>query len=419
MNRRSEEKKKRIKAGIGGFNMGGMYILCGAFCVLAVVLTFVQASVQYQLREESLELKPKEELIKLKSMASAHTQDEIYDVKVISGARKENNCLLVLEEDEPTSYKAKQLYIPVLDQMKESYDICEVMEFDSAELEHYDRVVLAISHYPKLKESIADIKNWVKAGGNLMIAYPPMFSGSFETLYEILGIKNSGDATVVEGLHFNSDFMIGGRSHDYPIIDAFDSSLGLSLTEDCDVYIESTDEYPVPLVWRRNVEEGTIVVDNFGILEKAYRGIHSAAYSLMGDYCVYPVINGAAFYIDDFPSPVPEGDATYISRDYNMSVSDYYSQIWWNNIYEFAREHGIHLTGLVIENYSNQVEGKFERNTDTDRFRYFGNMLLRSGGEIGIHGYNHMPLVLENFDYRDQYDSYIPWPTEKDIKHSL
>nr|MCR4807033.1 DUF2194 domain-containing protein [Lachnospiraceae bacterium] len=47
------------------------------------------------------------------------------------------------------------------------------------------------------------------------------------------------------------------------------------------------------------------------------------------------------------------------------------------------------------------------------------NMLLRSGGEIGIHGYNHMPLVLENFDYRDQYDSYIPWPTEKDIKHSL
>ena len=36
-------------------------------------------------------------------------------------------------------------------------------------------------------------------------------------------------------------------------------------------------------------------------------------------------------------------------------------------------------------------------------------MLLREGGELGYHGYNHMPLVPEKFDYIGQYDSYRQW----------
>lgn len=35
-------------------------------------------------------------------------------------------------------------------------------------------------------------------------------------------------------------------------------------------------------------------------------------------------------------------------------------------------------------------------------------MLLRKGGEIGYHGYNHQPLALNNKDYRDIYD-YLTW----------
>ena len=46
-------------------------------------------------------------------------------------------------------------------------------------------------------------------------------------------------------------------------------------------------------------------------------------------------------------------------------------------------------------------------------------MLLKTGGEIGIHGYNHMPLVLENFDDEGQYDEYVNWPSETDMNSSL
>ena len=80
-----------------------------------------------------------------------------------------------------------------------------------------------------------------------------------------------------------------------------------------------------------------------------------------------------------------------------MDIADFYTQVWWNDVYNLGKEYGIRYTGLVIEQYSDQVEGPFERNSDTQRYEYFGNMLLDAGGEIGFHGYNHMPLCLENF----------------------
>lgn len=65
------------------------------------------------------------------------------------------------------------------------------------------------------------------------------------------------------------------------------------------------------------------MVVNLGIYVKAVRGIFSAAYSLLSDCTIYPVINGSAFYLDDFPSPVPGGNGEYIYRDYGINVRDF------------------------------------------------------------------------------------------------
>ena len=85
----------------------------------------------------------------------------------------------------------------------------------------------------------------------------------------------------------------------------------------------------------------------------------------------------------------------------------------------WERSTGYAYTGLVIEQYSDQVEGPFERNSDTQRYEYFGNMLLDAGGEIGFHGYNHMPLCLENFSYQGMYDSYKQWASYEDMRAAL
>ena len=58
------------------------------------------------------------------------------------------------------------------------------------------------------------------------------------------------------------------------------------------------------------------------------------------------------------------------------------------------------------------------RQKDTQQFRYFGSLLLRQGGEIGFHGYNHQPLVLPNTDYKGLY-AYRQWPSEEAITAAM
>lgn len=133
---------------------------------------------------------------------------------------------------------------------------------------------------------------------------------------------------------------------------------------------------------------------------------------------VYPVINGFVFYLDDFPSPVPSGDGTYVKRDYDMSIKDFYANVWWPDMLEIASDHNIHYTGVIIENYEDETNGKIKKQTDTSRFQYFGNMLLHQGGELGYHGYNHQPLSLSNTDYGDVLP-YNTWKSEDAMKNAV
>lgn len=77
-----------------------------------------------------------------------------------------------------------------------------------------------------------------------------------------------------------------------------------------------------------------------------------------------------------------------------------------------ADKYGIKYTGLAIECYDDAVDGTTDAMPDTGTFLNFGNMLMRKGGEIGYHGYNHQPLCLGDKDYKDIYD-YKTWVSEE------
>ncbi len=386
------------------FNLVGMYLIGIGFCVLAVALIMVQTNVRYTVRLKTLSLLPREELIEKKNAAPAE---------------KEPECLLVFEEGDELSHTAREAMEEMLREMNVPYALWNAGELREEHLSGIRRVLLAVTHYQLMPDMLLPLQQWVRDGGDLMVLYPPAVNGSFMTLSGLLGIKENAAPARVNALRFREGFLLGGAAHDFELSDAYDSSMGFSLTEDCRVFLESTDEYPVPVIWRRQVGEGSVVVYNSSIIEKGMRGIQWGAYTLSGDYTVYPVINGAAFYIDDFPAPVPEGSGIYILRDYGMSIADFLTRVWWTDVYNAGRNRNILYTGLVIESYNNVVEGEYERNRDTSRFLYYGNMILRSGGEIGIHGYNHMPLVPESFVYMEGYESYRPWPSTKEMTRAV
>ena len=72
--------------------------------------------------------------------------------------------------------------------------------------------------------------------------------------------------------------------------------------------------------------------------------------------------------------------------------------------------YGIRYTGVMIENYGDDTEAPPTRQRNIRQFQYYGGLLLRQGGELGFHGYNHQPLVLQETDYGDRYD-YRQWPS--------
>lgn len=313
--------------------------------------------------------------------------------------QKKTECLVVTNSEEANSAHAYNEIQGIFSQLKVRADYVDLSREELPAYDAYEKVVLAAEDYDRLGARASDLMDWVGNGGNLMIFFPPQAGSVFQSISAGLGIREVGrEMYELPGIRMKTDFLLGGKGKDFMVEEPYESSLSLSLNEDCTVHIVSVDDRELPVLWERKYKDGTIVFDNFGIMEKAYRGIHAAGYSLLGEAFAWPVINGSSFYLDDFPSPVPSGASEYIQRDYGISVKDFYTNVWWSDLLKLSEKYGCRYNGMVIEDYNDQVEAPFKPNQNIQRFQYFGSSLLKNGGEIGLHGYNHIPLCLKGFD---------------------
>lgn len=334
----------------------------------------------------------------------------------IAGEKATN--LLVIDSSQEGVSDAESMLDRVLLDMKVPTVTVDLAQGDEIPtLKQYQTMVIAMPNLDPLDEHVLQIMQWVKKGGGVMFAMTPEKTGYLDVIGPQIGIESSAYKYVVtEGITPSEDFMLGG-GQTYMFSDPFKSSLSVALNERAQVEAVSSNGR-TPLVWRSSVESGTAVMCNIGIYVKMVRGFYASAFSLLSSAMAYPVINSAAFYLDDFPSPVPSGNGKYIKRDYNMSISEFYSQVWWPDLVRLAERYGIRFTGVMIENYGDDTKNDPVRQTDNTQFEYYGGLLLRQNGEIGYHGYNHQPLVLPNTDYGNEY-TYVQWPNRKAIVDSL
>ena len=378
----------------------GLFIIWVTFMLLLTLVYFVGRNIDYSAKGKQLNI---------------ISEQAFEKNRVIP----EESMTLILYADDKDGKKAKKEISATLKQMKIPFKKKKLNEFLPEMLEEADKVILIATEEETLLPILPDLTAWVSEGNSLMFGIPFELETSKE-LRSLMGIRRLPEKewATVSGFTCLDEFMPGG-SRELTISTPYESSLDAKLKKGCEVFMTSTDEKKVPLIWKNDYGRGEVVVDNLGFMEKAYRGFHCAAYTLMGDFCLWPVINGSVFYIDDFPSPVPPGDSYQLREDYNMDIKDFYTQIWWKDVSNLSKKYNFPYTGLVIEMYSNQTSGKLPRQDDTTRFEYFGNMLLDMGGELGAHGYNHMPLVLENFDYLNKYESYHQWISKEEIRASI
>lgn len=396
---------QHIRDRAGRFRWMGLLVVWAVFIAMAAVLLVERAGVQYSAGQHKL------------GMLAAN--DVVPASSAIFGQKP--TCLVITDSDQAGVEDVKVQFDQILLDMKIAHRDVD-LALDGADaipsLTSFDRVILLMPSLDGLGKHLTDIMSWVSAGGSLMLAMPPDNSSYLQVIASKLGIESAGyDYVKAESIVPSEDFMLGGGER-YEFSDPFDSSLSVSLRETAHVWARTGDA-GTPLIWSNDCGSGHTVVCNIGIYDKVMRGFYASAISLLGDATAYPVINSAVFYLDDFPSPVPSGDGTYIKRDYGLSIADFYTKVWWPDLQKLAQKYGIRYTGVMIENYEDAVnQTEPARQPDTTQFRYFGGMLLQMGGELGFHGYNHQPLALWDTDYGTLYD-YKTWKNKETLVASL
>ena len=395
---------QHIRDRAGHFRWMGLLVVWAVFIAMTAVLV-ERAGVQYSAGQHKL------------GMLAAN--DAVPASSAIFGQKP--TCLVITDSDQDGVEDVKEQFDQILLDMKIAHRDVDIAT-DGADaipsLTSFDRVIVLMPSLDGLGTHLTDIMSWVSAGGSLMLGMTPDNSNYLQAIASKLGIESAGyDYATAESIVPSDDFMLGGGER-YEFSDPFDSSLSVSLRETAHVWAKTGDA-GTPLIWSNDCGSGHTVVCNIGIYDKVMRGFYASAISLLGDATAYPVINSAVFYLDDFPSPVPSGDGTYIKRDYGLSIADFYTKVWWPDLQKLAQKYGIRYTGVMIENYEDAVnQTEPARQADTTQFRYFGGMLLQMGGELGFHGYNHQPLALWDTDYGTLYD-YKTWKNKETLVASL
>lgn len=396
---------QHIRDRAGRFRWMGLLVVWAVFIAMAAVLLVERAGVQYSAGQHKL------------GMLAAN--DAVPASSAIFGQKP--TCLVITDSDQDSVDDVKDQFDQILLDMKIAHRDVDIA-IDGADaipsLTSFDRVIVLMPSLDGLGAHLTDLMSWVSAGGSLMLGMTPDNSNCLQAIASKLGIESAGyDYATAESIVPSEDFMLGGGER-YEFSDPFDSSLSVSLRETAHVWARTGDA-GTPLIWSNDCGSGHTVVCNIGIYDKVMRGFYASAISLLGDATAYPVINSAVFYLDDFPSPVPSGDGTYIKRDYGLSIADFYTKVWWPDLQKLAQKYGIRYTGVMIENYEDAVnQTEPTRQPDTTQFRYFGGMLLQMGGELGFHGYNHQPLALWDTDYGTLY-VYKTWKNKETLVASL
>lgn len=381
------------------FRYFGLLFVLVVFLVIAAILILERAGVQVGEMQKKDPYLPREEVIRLEDAMVNQTP----------------TCLVLTDLGREDCLEAFNEFSRMLLDMKvPTFSVDLGSESIPEDLSQFKTFVLITPDISAIGDSIIKMCERVYEGCGMLMTMMPENDSYGQYLLQKTGCFSVTDNNfVVETIYFEPDFLLGGgKSYGMPT--PFESSTGVSLRDDVEVYARSGGSSGAPLIWSREYGKGRFAVDNIGVYEKSLRGIYSMTYTLIEDVSVYPVLDGMLIFLDDMPSPVPEGDSQYITRDYHVTIADYYVNYWYPDISNLSKKYGFPLVGLVIENYEQDVDGWTEPQTEKARFIYFGNQILRDGGEIGYHGYNHQPLST-TIDYTDLFE-YTDWESREAIQ---
>lgn len=280
------------------------------------------------------------------------------------------------------------------------------------------RAVIVTNQQLDLIPNSSSLVGYVENGGFVMFASSLEQDRTFYEIYRKLGFIGTGEPYQAIGIELKSNVLVGvnGLKIDQPFI----VNTANSAEIDGEAQLLAISTKGTPLMWKRDYGKGSFVVFNGTMLQEKYnRGLLAGGLSLLEPEFMYPIFNTKQMFIDDFPAPFPKGTKPVLYDAYHKDIPKFYHDIWWPDMLRLAKQTDIKYTAVLIQSYLDRVTPPFRYPIDEERYNLisYGREIIKSGGEIGIHGYNHQPLQL-NQEAADHF-GYKAWPNIENMVESV
>lgn len=380
-----------------------VYIIIIAILVLAVI---VQVSRSQFIMESSRNhelAKDRQTLISLsKEQLLADPKEPAYCVAFDSSdefsVKVKNNTIKTLQYMKKNAISVDTVKSPL------PYDTCRTIVITNQSLDPIS--------------NISEVADYVDKGGFVMFASSLQQDNAFFQLYRKLGITGTGEQYEANGIELKSNVFVGEKG--LKVDESFITNTANSVEIDEESQLMAVSREGTPLMWKRVYGQGSFLVFNGTMLqEKINRGLLAGGISLVEPNFIYPIFNTKQLFIDDFPAPIRTGTTPLIYEAYKKDIPRFYRDVWWPDMLKAAKKSNFKYTAVLIQSYLDQVKPPFRYPIDEDRYNLisYGREIIKSGGELGIHGYNHQSLQTSK-EVADEFD-YKPWANYDDIYASI
>ncbi|UKS25797.1 DUF2194 domain-containing protein [Paenibacillus sp. HWE-109] len=330
------------------------------------------------------------------------------------------NFLILFDKEEGISPKLASNLAYTINYMKKKSQNVEAKLFDG-KTKGFETIIIALQDLSKI-ENLDAIMTYVNDGGRVFFAESPLVDDSLYTIYRKLGINSIGPYVNEKGIKITSNILIKAKGMEFKGDFIENAMVFFELNNNSKIH--AVTDKNNPLIWEYTYGKGKFIVYNGSTLqEKTSRGLVAGALSLINDNFIYPIINSKVAYIDDFPAPFGDGKATNIYKEYGRTNQRFYRDIWWPDMIKIAKNRDLIYTGVLIENYNDTIKPPFNISVgqEKENLIIYGRELLKLGGELGLHGYNHQSLVATYSKSTENSlsEGYKLWESQEDMQASL
>lgn len=260
------------------------------------------------------------------------------------------------------------------------------------------------------------IEQYVEQGGSVMLISQLQADMLPEGMMKKLGIASVGNEASVYGIRVPGNMYLCLKGFGFDSASYSSAVARTALLPEADVEVTSRDG--MPIVWSHGSGRGRYWVCNSRERDdKNGYGMYAAMLGQLQEDCVYPVMNMKVFFIDGFLSSIPAGEFDRIYQETGLNAAEFYRKLWWPEMLNNAEKYDWKYTGMIIGSYNNQVKGPFLPLEARNALIVYGRELLKSGGELGVYGYNQQSLAMAG--YGQEHFGYSAWESQQDMEESL